>query len=562
MPTIKLKSISFTKPPFRKLGDLTIPFAERITLIAGHNGIGKSTILGITANCSGLTEKGFLGSLNESYFGRIFKADLSEIIHIDYENEFVKVRAENRELPMPCIEFDIDGTSLTKRSTLTKRTSRLEARAVPRTHPSVEFTSNDGSVVVGTDGKVPLPTIYLGMTRMLPIGESEPSNVTSTTDKTFPVEDAAFIRDFTNSVLRFDMEAEDPGAVITQGIKGTRKIAKHTPYGYSTKCISLGQDSLSAIATALASFNKLKREWAHYPGGLLVIDELDAGFHPKAQRQLAAELKTVARRLNLQILATTHSLSLIEAIHPDANPVGKGGKQVDLVQYIADPTRPYLTENYSLEDIRHDMNVTLPALQKKPKAKSVKVYFEDAEAAYVFKVLVPTQKQRDLNKAYDIKLNPYALGVGGGNLVGLNAHDPYFRKAVLAVDADTPVTGKFTANVIKLPGGGDATGKGLSPERTLKAFIHSLIKKASDHAQTWESLKASKVTTQYLQNFLVDNIQAGNGRIATKSWWATKLPFIKRWKLYELWIAENPTKAAEFDLAFENAIKAALGTEK
>lgn len=54
---IILKSLAIERPAFRKLKDLTIAFAPRITLIAGHNGIGKSTILALVANGSGLTAR-------------------------------------------------------------------------------------------------------------------------------------------------------------------------------------------------------------------------------------------------------------------------------------------------------------------------------------------------------------------------------------------------------------------------------------------------------------------------------------------------------------------------
>lgn len=51
---MKIKSISFGDIPFRMFRNLTINISERLTVIAGHNGIGKSTLLGLIANGSEL----------------------------------------------------------------------------------------------------------------------------------------------------------------------------------------------------------------------------------------------------------------------------------------------------------------------------------------------------------------------------------------------------------------------------------------------------------------------------------------------------------------------------
>jgi predicted ATPase len=72
---IKLKSIEFPANGIRKLKSIKIDFSERITLIAGFNGIGKSTILGLIASASGLFEK--------SYFNKQFSSDINNIIHFD-----------------------------------------------------------------------------------------------------------------------------------------------------------------------------------------------------------------------------------------------------------------------------------------------------------------------------------------------------------------------------------------------------------------------------------------------------------------------------------------------
>jgi len=65
---IKLRAIEFGEVPFRKLTNMRIPVSDRMTLVAGHNGIGKSTILGVAANASGLTS-----AMYRSYFDRTYQ---------------------------------------------------------------------------------------------------------------------------------------------------------------------------------------------------------------------------------------------------------------------------------------------------------------------------------------------------------------------------------------------------------------------------------------------------------------------------------------------------------
>jgi predicted ATPase len=54
---MKVSKITFGDPSFRMLKNITINIADRITVIAGHNGIGKSTILGLIANGSEIKKK-------------------------------------------------------------------------------------------------------------------------------------------------------------------------------------------------------------------------------------------------------------------------------------------------------------------------------------------------------------------------------------------------------------------------------------------------------------------------------------------------------------------------
>ena len=60
------------------------------------------------------------------------------------------------------------------------------------------------------------------------------------------------------------------------------------------------------------SFRKLKEDYADYKGGLLLIDEADAGLFPTAQVNLLKMLDRECKNLDLQVVMTSHSPVLIE----------------------------------------------------------------------------------------------------------------------------------------------------------------------------------------------------------------------------------------------------------
>ena len=402
---------------------------------------------------------------------------------------------------------------------------------------------------------------YLGMTRMLPVGESNPSWVTSSMDKTIHEDDAEFIQSFINSVIASGRSSDGSKNITTQSIKGTGKTAKHPDYAHSAKCISLGQDSLSAIATALASFQKLQREWPDYPGGLLVVDELDAGFHPHAQQRLVKALANAAKKLHLQVLATTHSVNLIAAIPPDANPVGPGGKHIDAVLYLTDTLKPRVAEGYTLQDIQRDMSLEPPPVTPPIKAKILKIYLEDAEAHFFLKRLLTPALKKRVKREAGVGLKAIPLSVGCENLKGLHKHDPHFRTVLIALDADASITGprRQNQNIIKLPGALDATKKGLSPERTLYAFIQCLASNNSKFPASRAALVKMKLSSDQLRAHFLDGETNINKRESAKSWMKARLTLIEQYNFVELWLREHDDQVK----AFENAlVAAAIATAK
>jgi predicted ATPase len=538
---VKVKSLTFGKPPFRKLGNFKIDFADRLTVIAGHNGIGKSTILGLVANTFGLTETGG----PKSYFGEAFSANIERIVYLALEEV---AEAQKDTASAPVVVAAVDDIEVKKRCAMTQRSIWKRARVVPRTIEKVEGDT------VGQDAKVPLPTIYLGMKRLASAGEADEKDVQSTR-LAMHADDSALMVDFVSSVI---WGTELNTNVTHQTIKGSNKKTAQPGYQlHDAFAVSMGQDSLGSIATSLASFNQLKRDMGdNYPGGLLVIDELDVGFHPHAIERLVKALKTHANKLSLQIIATTHSPRLIEAVHPDG---GGNARAPDRVIYLLDTQNPRLAPDQSLGAMLADMAMLpdddKPVKKRKPK---LAVYFEDNEAAEFCASLIPSSKKAALGRKYGVNINWIPLGISGSHLVGLPSKDPLFLDRVLIVDADTsvPKAAAKRGNTIKLPNVPGITGVARSPENMIKQFLRDISKeKEGPKRQALIDLNTTNPTSNKVQvNFFQDGDGDSTERTKAKAWWIKHWPKLKSWGVIEQWAKVYKAEAEAFETAFESAV--------
>ena len=53
------------------------------------------------------------------------------------------------------------------------------------------------------------------------------------------------------------------------------------------------------------------------PGGVLMIDEVEISLHPALQRVVLHRLRELARRHDLQVILTTHSMDIVAAVAPE-----------------------------------------------------------------------------------------------------------------------------------------------------------------------------------------------------------------------------------------------------
>lgn len=547
----KIKSIEFNEKKFRKLKGMTLPISERITLIAGHNGIGKSTILGLIANASGFTE-----NKPRSLFGWTYQAKFNEIFHID-EGEYKEKRSDK---PYVHIKYEIIDENKTahefqKVCSITK-VKNDRYRVIPRSL-SINNTLDHG---IGKDSKVPIPTIYLGMTRVAPSAEFSKSLVRSTENRSFDEEDKLYFIEKYNLVM--DALLSINTKMMDIDIQNTRKKMKVPDLGHNPLGISTGQDSLMTIITALASFNALQRDNdINYKGGILVIDELDAGLHPHAQQKLVDMLKKECRRLNIQLIATTHSLFILRSIMKDNENQKKSGIIYDSVIYLKDTKRPYLVGNLDYSCIEQDMFLTSPT--KITNKLIPKIYFEDDEAKWFFEKIID-YCETTLNKKISDRFELVSIKLGCDTLMKLCSADEYFKSTIVVFDNDFNNNSKSNFirdnnNAIVLPATSEQNTNTENKEKTVQALIHSLLYRlvCDENIEDFIELfiREQGLTSNFISsNLILKNLDDIYNREKAKTWFNTHVDDLNHYSIGKLWCIINDNEVLDFFNKLNTAI--------
>ncbi|WP_295849116.1 AAA family ATPase [uncultured Neisseria sp.] len=597
---MKLKKISFDEKGFRKLKNIEIPIAPYITAIAGHNGIGKSTILGLIANCSGLS-KG-----EKSFFGKVFQSNFQEAFHLDYfqdydkyhingtkkadtpkvtvqyhveinqdgsfielnkicavsiqkhaikerlyKNHMIKVPEDKHIDPNHSLDLeDVDNNSLSSSSEPLINIWRL--RIIPRTQqlPSTPEIEVLDEKLKGA-GKMPIPTLYLGMSRMTPIGEFDAELIDKKTIRKMNGEDKNFIVNSFKDVLYFD---ESDNEITAHSFSSSKKSSYLPSFPYHSFTVSLGQDSLSSIVTALASFNYLKRTSPQtYSGGILVIDEVDAGLHPRAQEKLINLLHTQARKLNLQIILTTHSLTVIKTIlskneHP--------GEKVNNVVYLQDSNFPRIMENPTYTKIKNDMLVLAPL---EDKLETIKLYFEDDEALFFFKQILKYKNIIHDKDYFGKELELISLSVGCNILLDLHKGDSYFQSVILIPDNDVfssesnRKTIEENPNICPLPNDSTFTDNTRHTERNPEMILYRFLqRKLEGHNDNFWKQMPGAYTSDYVRDRVM-TLTSNSNRDENKKWFQDNVNFIEKSGIIEKWCGENEKQV---DMFLERIVEA------
>ncbi|MBC6343127.1 hypothetical protein ERK18_09010 [Lactobacillus kimbladii] len=419
---------------FRKFKKIEFKLGSRITVLSGVNGVGKSSLLSLLSSTTGTKEY----RLNKSHF----QPEFNEYFKISPQEDF-----KNYKL---YVDFRFKKKTFVKRIGFKDDTKNNRGiRPIPRT--SVSKNSNltikqaaqnlKNSLNIGDSSRVPIPTIYLSLSRLYPLGEHDSTisntySVISRNANIYKYDLNMKYAEYYNEVLPNSIDIKKDYVTLVNKAITKKSYLKMAIDKTSDETISVGEDNLSSIITCLVDFYELKRQNpSSYCGGILCIDEIDSSLHPSAVINLIGLLSRLSNELSLQIILTSHSLIVLSEIlrlHKDQP------SDYQLV-YFKDRNIPAPTHFKDFTSLKANLYN-----QNRPIVPTVKVYAEDDVTVAVLNMLIETYKDivssnlsnTDIPKFNIPKFDAIAIHLGKNQLRNLPVEDSYFNQVVLLLDGD------------------------------------------------------------------------------------------------------------------------------
>lgn len=519
---------------FRNFRDVIIPLGKKITIVSGVNGVGKSNILSLIASGSGINKKSSLGSNFQPEFLDFFNIDQSEKYQ-DYKI-YLKYGQSSESITLTKRLSFKDDTGTNRGIRIIPRTTNKYLDGYTIKKAEEEAKLNFG---VGGAGRVKIPTIYLSLSRLYPLGENKDLTYISKIRKNNPFAKEEMLniyREWYNTVIPGSIKLSDEISIIEK--KTCPRSSLHMEIeGTPALSQSIGQDNVGNIISALIDIYLLSKE-SDYNGALLCIDEIDVSLHPDTQIRLFKLLKRLCNEISLQVIVSTHSLTILkESLKQEQ----KNSEDTKVI-YLKNPSMPIVASIKSYESLKNDMfNKT--TFQK----TLLKIYFEDSVGQELFiqhvdalKNIIKLIKESsdttyfrnsvnvsnhdairkkilEFDDIANIKdeLKQVVTHCGCDELMNISEADEYFNRVIIFLDGDARLKKKSHHPMVKdyLDIDFNPKEKGLNdrqhkpnlvfapgyfaPESYLYRIIYELITNQTKYIDFWRGVEESEEITLY-----------------------------------------------------------------
>ncbi|MFX3673322.1 MAG: AAA family ATPase [Paenisporosarcina sp.] len=452
---------------FRNMIDSKIDLSDRITLIAGHNGTMKSTLIGLFVQNFNSEVLDLFGSDLKTKFGEIFKLST---LHDKDKYEYDLIIQDNTGVDI-----------------------KIPVYTKPRssTDPSPRIVTGGNTV---KDGNLLYDTNYLNLNRLY--------SIHTTNTKPYPLkltltdEEKEFVTKFYSIVLQKDSYID----IESVSDKQIKKTFAPVNGRYNYESISSGEDNIGRIANSLISFmrnSKSKKDNKDCFNGIFCIDEMEASLHPVAQKNLFDFLYKWSNQYKVQIIVTTHSLPLIRhAIEGE-----KGGKAIktyylstlysDEIDVIESPSYEIIYQELTFEYHPID-SIEIPKID---------ILCEDDLAKKFIKYMVSKQ---DVLKRMNFVSFDDTEGLPFTFLTKLcNTASSFVKNTIVIFDADVKESDlqkiKKRDNVLRLPDYSEM----LPIEKLFIKYIYDKDKNDEIYSSTLKMPKAAFIKTLTDENIYI-----------------------------------------------------------
>lgn len=458
---------------YRKLKDLSLSFTKGINAISGTNGTCKTSILHLLGNSLRAPSKK-CSFINDGECLSIIKA-VNNVMNPKVES----LTRGDQKYNDPAYGvvgslFSVEYYGADSLSFRRHNSSQESRYAIKPKYKS------------GTKDRLPFcPVIYLGLSRLVPFGEFQNDDTLSNVKKKMPQEYldeiAELYKKFTNYDISFN-------TIKQMGDIKVRSEFSSNVEGVDSNTISAGEDNLSIILTSLIS---LKYYYDSITStneieSLLLIDEMDATLHPAFQIKLLNLFREMSEAYKIQIVFTTHSMSLLEEML---------AKKDNVIYLIDNETSVFIMEEPDIFKIKmHLHSLTEEDIYED---KVIPIFTEDDEARCLLDILFDYYQENDSQfnrvKRFFHKVN---TNISAENLSGIFKDSKILHttmRSICVLDGDH--ISDITNYIIALPGK-DA------PETVLLKYVETLY---DNDDSFWRDKKI--VDKGYTKHYYVSNIK-------------------------------------------------------
>lgn len=501
---------------FRGFEQVEFELGSNLTVIAGQNGTQKTTLLGMLTQPFAITDKTNPLYKEKPLCGGNYKSAFSEKFKLS--SNFDKPKEHEWTLT-----YD-GGKTFTIESIKPNDSRKNPVRFWQK------GTRSKGS------GYIPKPVIYLSLSRLYPLGEDNKVKDSAQINLSLTTDEEIEYQNLHNKILLIpDIKMTKVSHLES---KNKNTLGANTTY-YDWKMNSAGQDDVGKIILALLSFKRLKETYKNtYSGGILAIDELDATLYPASQEKLVEVLRTYASKCQIQIIFTTHSLSMLKRISSIIEEQKKAN-DIKLIYLEKENQKINCLTNISYNEI-HDK---LLVLARKETEEKITTFSEDDETRCWLKVLLGPQRMKKL-KIIDCTIGCKALM----DFTRMKIPPFVFPNSIIVLDGDAQgdvqKQAKTLKNYLLLPGT-------ISPERLLAQYLNGL----DDKDPLWKSCGKTYSKQFSFKEFSLDEIN--KDREKAKKWFKSQLPYWGRngAKAINAWCNANPGAKPKFISRFDEMVK-------